>query len=174
MFGQALGKPQRMDLSLFMQRGLMVKLFSALICFFLVSLAGAETAVRAEAVSAATVTAGPGTREAAAIGETTEMHLPKDRAFTPWLLDPSIFAEDQGDRTEKRRVAEKDVKTIKLQNLVPPIHFASGEAEIPVGYVQRLRDVLGQHARTEQRPAAFRGTHGQRAAVRRSETKVRR
>ena len=142
MLGQALGKPQRMDISLFMQRGLMVKLCNALIFSFFVSLAGAETAVCSEAVSAATGTAGPGTREAATIGETTEMHLPKDRAFTPWLLDPSVFAEDQGDRTEKRRVAEKDVKTIKLQNLVPPIHFASGEAEIPVGYVQRLRDVL--------------------------------
>jgi len=119
-----------------------VKLCNALILFFIVSLTGAETAVCAEAVSAATVTAVPGTREAVGTGETTEKHLPKDTTFTPWLLDPSVFAEDQGDRTEKRQIAEKDVKTIKLQNLVPPIHFASGEAEIPVGYVQRLRDVL--------------------------------
>ena len=41
-----------------------------------------------------------------------------------------------------KKVIEKDKKTIKLQNVVPPIHFASGEAQIPEGYVQRLRDVL--------------------------------
>ncbi len=70
------------------------------------------------------------------------MHLPKDRAFTPWLLDPSVFAEDQGDRTEKRQVAEKDVKTIKLANVVPPIRFRQGEADIPEEYVALLRGVL--------------------------------
>ncbi len=106
--------------------GLMMKRCIALILMFLVSVAGAETAVCAEAVSATTVNADPGTREAATCGETTEMHLPKDRAFTPWLLDPSVFAEDQGDRTEKRTVAEKEVKTIKLANVVPPIRFRTG------------------------------------------------
>ena len=70
------------------------------------------------------------------------MHLPSDQAFTPWLLDPSVFAEDQGDRTEKRQVAEKEVKTIKLANLVPPIRFRPGEADIPEEYVALLRDVL--------------------------------
>jgi len=120
----------------------MVKRCIALIFFFLVSIAGAKTAVCAEAVSAATVTADAGTREAAAGGETVEKHLPKDNAFTPWLLDPSVFAEDQGDRTEKRRVAEKDVKTIKLTNVVPPIRFRKGEADIPEEYVALLRGVL--------------------------------
>ncbi|WP_279342337.1 OmpA family protein [Geotalea sp. SG265] len=83
-----------------------------------------------------------GTREAATSGEATEKHLPNDQALTPWLLDPSIFAEDQGDRTEKRLVPEKEVKTIKVMNVVPPIRFRTGRADIPDEYVELLRGVL--------------------------------
>jgi flagellar motor protein MotB len=90
----------------------------------------------------AAVNAGSGTREAAQSGEATEMHLQTDSAFTPWLLDPSFFAQDQGDRTELRKVAAQDVKTIKLTKLVPPIRFRQGEAEIPGEYVELLRSVL--------------------------------
>jgi outer membrane protein OmpA-like peptidoglycan-associated protein len=122
--------------------GLMMKSCISLILMFLASVAGAETAVCAEAVPAATVYAGPGTREAATCGEAAEMHLLKDSAFTPWLLDPSVFAEDQGDRREIRQVVEKDVKTIKLANVVPPIRFRKGEADIPEEYVALLRGVL--------------------------------
>lgn len=120
----------------------MVKRCIVLIFFFLVSVAGAKTVVCAETAPAETVKTAAGTREAAASGETTETHLPKDQALTPWLLDPSVFAEDQGDRTEKRRVAEKEVKTIKLANVVPPIRFRTGEADIPDEYVALLRGVL--------------------------------
>jgi flagellar motor protein MotB len=120
----------------------MVKRCIFLISFLLVSLAAVETAVCAVPVPAATAKASPGTREAATCGETTETHLPKDGAFTPWLLDPSVFAEDQGDRTEKRRVAEKEVKTVKLANLVPPIRFRTGESDITEEYVALLRGVL--------------------------------
>lgn len=120
----------------------MVKRCIALIFFFLVSVAGAKTVVCAETAPAESVKAGPGTKEAATSGETTEKHLPKDEAFSAWLLDPSIFAQDQGDHTEKRKVPEKEVKTVKLTNVVPPIHFRTGEADIPQEYVARLRDVL--------------------------------
>jgi flagellar motor protein MotB len=119
-----------------------VKRCIVLILFFLVSVAGAKTAVCAETSSAETVKTVSETVDAATSGETTEKHLPKDQALTPWLLDPSIFTEDQGDRTEKRKVAEKEVKTIKLTNIVPPIHFGSGEADIPEEYVNILRGVL--------------------------------
>ncbi|MDD2580921.1 MAG: OmpA family protein [Desulfuromonadaceae bacterium] len=120
----------------------MVKRCIALTFMLLVSVAGAETVVCAETAPAAPANARPETREAATIGETTEAHLPKEGAFTPWLLDPSVFAEDQGDRTEKRRVAEKEVKTIKVTNVVAPIHFRTGEADIPQEYVALLRGVL--------------------------------
>ncbi len=83
-----------------------------------------------------------GVRETDATGEAVEMHLPTDQSFTPWIHDPAIFEEDEGDRTEMQEVAEQDVKTIKLHNLVPPIHFGLGEAEIPDNYLKLLRDVL--------------------------------
>ncbi len=70
------------------------------------------------------------------------MHLSPDQAFTSWLHDPTIFEEDQGDRIETRQVVEQDVKTIKLANVVPAIHFRLGEADIPEDYIERLRDVL--------------------------------
>src|SRR5210317_1621758 len=41
-----------------------------------------------------------------------------------------------------REIAEQDVKTIKLNNLVPPIHFGLGEAVITENYLKILRDVL--------------------------------
>jgi len=74
--------------------------------------------------------------------EAAEVHLPVDEPFTPWIHDPSIFDEDEGDRTEMRDVIEQDVKTIKLANLVPPIHFGLGEVEITEDYLKLLGDVL--------------------------------
>ncbi|MCW9050518.1 MAG: hypothetical protein OQK50_09330, partial [Deltaproteobacteria bacterium] len=81
-------------------------------------------------------------REAVTFGASTEMHLPTDRELTPWILDPTIFDEDQGDQVELRQVVEPDVKTVKLTDLVPPIRFREGEAEIPENYLARLRNVL--------------------------------
>lgn len=83
-----------------------------------------------------------GTRETHVGGEAAEMHLPADQPLTPWVHDPAIFGKDEGDRTEKREVVEQDVKTIKLDNLVPPVHFGLGEIEITENYLKILRDVL--------------------------------
>jgi len=120
----------------------MVKRCIALTFMLLVSLAGVPSAPGAENAPAASAAVPAPTREAAGCGQTTETHLPKDQAFTPWLLDPSVFAQDQGDRTEKRRVAEKQVKTVKLADLVPPIRFRTGQADIPEEYLTLLRGVL--------------------------------
>ncbi|HEY5914360.1 MAG TPA: OmpA family protein, partial [Verrucomicrobiae bacterium] len=79
--------------------------------------------------------------ETPALGQAVEKQAGTDEPRTSWELGGD--ADDKkGDKVEVKKVPEKVVKTIKLQNLVPPIHFASGEAEIPEGYVQRLRDVL--------------------------------
>jgi flagellar motor protein MotB len=75
-------------------------------------------------------------------GEAAEMHLPADQSLTPWIHDPAIFEKDEGDRKEMREVVEPHVKTIKLDNLVPPIYFGLGEAEITENYLKILRDVL--------------------------------
>ena len=83
-----------------------------------------------------------GVREAVGLGASTEQQLAVNEPVRTWLLDPSLFSADQGDRVETRHVVEPDVKTIKLANLVPPIHFHEGEAQIPADYPQRLRAVL--------------------------------
>ena len=79
--------------------------------------------------------------EAPALGQAVEKQAGTDEPRTLWVRDGDADGK-QGDKVEVKKVLEKTAKTIKLQNLVPPIHFASGEAEIPEGYVQRLRDVL--------------------------------
>ncbi len=133
--------PFRADISLFVHMGAMVKRCIALIFFLFLSAAGAEAVWAVTAPTENVKTVGV-TREAATCGTAAEKHLPKDQAFTPWLLDPAIFAENQGDRTEKRLVPEKDVKTIKLANLVPPIRFRTGESDIPDEHLALLRGVL--------------------------------
>ncbi len=81
-------------------------------------------------------------RDAVTSGTATEVHLPSDRPLIPWILDPAIFDEDHGDQVELRQVVEEDRKTVKLVDLIPPIRFREGEAEIPDDYLSRLRDVL--------------------------------
>src|SRR6266540_3913433 len=109
------------------------------LCLVLVSGANASAPVE---VAPLPPTSNVGVRDTSVRGEAVEKHLSSDETFTPWLHDPAIFKEDQGDRVEKRQVAEKDVKTIKLDNLVPPIRFRLGAADIPEEYIEKLRDVL--------------------------------
>ncbi|MGE5156389.1 MAG: OmpA family protein, partial [Betaproteobacteria bacterium] len=83
-----------------------------------------------------------GIRETYGLGEAAERHLPTDQPLAPWVHDPAISGKDEGDRTERREVVEKDVKTIKLDHLVPPIHFGLGKIEITEEYLKMLREVL--------------------------------
>src|SRR4029077_4729320 len=62
-------------------------------------------------------------------GEGVEHQLPADRTFTPWVRDPSVLGTQAGDRVELREVAAEGLETVKLTNLVPPVHFESGVAE---------------------------------------------
>ena len=123
---------ETMSSTLFILIRFLLKHSIAILCLCVVTAAGAEAASGVET----------GVRETDVRGEAVEMHLPADQSFTPWIHDPAIFEEDEGDRTEMREVVEQDVKTIKLDNLVPPIHFGLGEAEIPKDYLERLREVL--------------------------------
>ena len=115
----------------------MLKPSAALLFLVVVSAVGVATLARAETPLPAVEV-----RETVARGQSVEMHLPVDQGFTPWIHDDAAFAADQGDHLEMRQVAEQDVQTIKLENVVPPIHFRLGEAEIPEDYLERLRDVL--------------------------------
>ncbi|HEU4617124.1 MAG TPA: OmpA family protein [Gammaproteobacteria bacterium] len=75
-------------------------------------------------------------------GEAVERHLPGDRTFTQWAHDPSLLGSDAGDRLETREVPSEDLETVKLTNLVPPIHYESGVADIPDSTVAELRKIL--------------------------------
>ncbi|QKT04625.1 OmpA family protein [Ectothiorhodospiraceae bacterium 2226] len=82
--------------------------------------------------------------EPAPLGEVTERQVDPDERSTPWLQDPALYEDSYGDRIENQQVLERAVETRKLQNVVPPIRFASGQAEIPDGYVELLRAALDQ------------------------------
>ena len=75
-------------------------------------------------------------------GEPVERHLSGDQAFTQWSLDPELLESERGDRLEVRQVVGEDLETVKLKNVVPPIRFESGVAEIPPGYIEKLARIL--------------------------------
>jgi flagellar motor protein MotB len=75
-------------------------------------------------------------------GEAVERHLPGDQTLTPWVHDPSLIGTEASDRFETREVAAEELETVKLTNVVPPIRFASGVAEIPNSTVDELRKIL--------------------------------
>lgn len=81
-------------------------------------------------------------RDTPALGEAVEKQLPIDGEFTTLVKDVSGYRETSGDRIETQKVLEKNVKTIKLQNVVPAIHFGSGDAKIPDEYITKVRSIL--------------------------------
>jgi flagellar motor protein MotB len=82
------------------------------------------------------------TRETPTLGEAVEKLLPLDGDVKPMQKDVSGYKEILGEHTEVQKSLEKIVKTVKLSNVVPPIHFGSGEAKIPDEYIEKVRGVL--------------------------------
>ena len=78
----------------------------------------------------------------APIGEAVERHLSIDEPFMPWMQDPQRVEEDKGDTIDTRETVTDGLETVKLSNLVPPIHFESGVANIPGTTVESLADIL--------------------------------
>ena len=78
----------------------------------------------------------------AGLGEAVERHLPSDVPFRQWAQDPELLERESGDRLEQREIVAEKAETVKLRNVVPPIRFESGVADIPSSYVERLRRVL--------------------------------
>ncbi|MDH5766258.1 MAG: OmpA family protein, partial [Gammaproteobacteria bacterium] len=68
-----------------------------------------------------------------------ELHLPADEKYTQWEMTD---VEQIEDKIEKKNVLEQVVTTKKLKDVVPPIQFKSGKADIPDHYIGLLRDVL--------------------------------
>jgi flagellar motor protein MotB len=75
-------------------------------------------------------------------GQAVERHLPGDRTLTQWVHDPNAVNTLAGDRFEAREVAAEELETVKLTNLVPPIRFAVGVADVPDATVAELRRIL--------------------------------
>ncbi|NNC63804.1 MAG: OmpA family protein, partial [Gammaproteobacteria bacterium] len=76
------------------------------------------------------------------LGEAVERHLSGDEPIMEWAHDPGYLDTDQGDVIETREVEAEELDTIKLANLVPPIRFGSGVADIPDSTVAELRGIL--------------------------------
>lgn len=75
-------------------------------------------------------------------GEPVERHLSGDQPIREWSQDPSRLHGERGDRLEIRQVAGETVETVKLKNVVPPIRFQSGVAQIPPDYVGKITEFL--------------------------------
>ncbi len=75
-------------------------------------------------------------------GDQTERHLPSDQKLQRWSQDPKQLDSERGDRLETRQVAGEKIETVKLRNVVPPIHFESGVAKIPPDTVDKLARIL--------------------------------
>lgn len=75
-------------------------------------------------------------------GETVERHLPPDEPLAPWAHDPQLLETEAGDKLEVRQIAAERVETVKLANVVPPIRFDSGVADISQTFVDSLRRTL--------------------------------
>jgi flagellar motor protein MotB len=89
-----------------------------------------------------TVTAAVAAVDKDELGQSVERHLSGDPTFRLWSQEPAHGDGAQGDRVEVRQVRGDKVETVKLKNVVPPIHFASGVAEIPPDYVAKLAKIL--------------------------------
>jgi len=103
--------------------------------------AGLLRGLRSAADALPSVDAGPPVAASRA-GEAAERHLPLDAPFTRWSQDPEALDTELSDTLEEREVTAERPETVKLRNVVPPIRFRSGEAEIPVSTVERLRGIL--------------------------------
>ncbi|MGD8712392.1 MAG: hypothetical protein PVG50_06090, partial [Thiohalophilus sp.] len=109
-----------------------------LLCLLSLPLFAAEEPAGEDSTQDATVT--EVTKDV--IGENTEQHLPPDEVFIPWVQDDSQYKQEEEDQVEIEKSLEKVYTTKKLKNVVPPIRFQSGVAEIPERFVVLLREVL--------------------------------
>ncbi|MCP4036583.1 MAG: DUF11 domain-containing protein, partial [bacterium] len=91
-----------------------------------------------------------------------ERQLPSDATFSQWAQDKARLATEQGDRLSEHEVLTDTSETVKLKNVVPPIHFASGVANIPSSTIETLRIILDatpHHAKARAQPSAPSDDH---------------
>ena len=79
-----------------------------------------------------------------AIGEAVERHLSDYEPLQQWVQDPDRLATEEGDTLEMREAVTDGLETVKLSNLVAPIRFESGVADIPEETVVSLGNILAR------------------------------
>jgi len=84
----------------------------------------------------------PVTLESHDVGENTEQHLTPNAIFNLWIQDETFFRPREEDRIEMKKVLEKSSETFKLDNLLRPISFQSGQEIIPRQFVNELKQLL--------------------------------
>ena len=57
-------------------------------------------------------------------------------------FSPELLEREAGDKLEIRQIAAERIETVKLANVVPPIRFDSGVADISPAFVDSLRKTL--------------------------------
>ena len=77
-----------------------------------------------------------------AMGEAVERHLSTDVDYTEWAIDLDRLATEASDVIESRETLVDALETIKLNNVVAPILFETGVAQIPEGTVEKLAEIL--------------------------------
>src|SRR5262249_11703537 len=75
------------------------------------------------------------------LGSAVERQLPVEQPAA-WARGPEQIRTETGARLEPRQVFTESFETVKLKNVIPPIHFESGVAKIPDNYVEALRKAL--------------------------------
>ena len=76
------------------------------------------------------------------IGEVVEKHMSDDGPVMQWMLDEERFEVEAGDTIETREVIADELETIKIANLVAPIRFPTGVADIPDSTIVSLGEIL--------------------------------
>ena len=74
--------------------------------------------------------------------ENTEKQLIIDNQTKQWVQESESLKKEQEKKTEIKKILVQNTDTVKLENVVPPIQFKSGKADIPENYVELIRDVL--------------------------------
>ncbi len=78
----------------------------------------------------------------APVGEAVEKHLSPDEPIMQWVQDPERVNADMADMIVTRETTAEAFETIKLSNLVPPVRFESGVADIPSDTIVSLSGIL--------------------------------
>ena len=74
--------------------------------------------------------------------ENTEKQLIIDSQTKQWIKEYEALKKEEEKKTEIKKILVQNTNTVKLENVVPPIEFKSGQADIPENYVKLIRDIL--------------------------------